>query len=242
MERCIELTQGSGDSSFDLPALQSYLSMRPSAYRCHPRLFEGDCLHTPYLPPPPTHGHQSSSRSPALTATLPASRSSYALEGDLLGLDDNGDGNGDPPTNILVAKTKAEEGIDGILDAAGIGCAAAPQVQDELAWPGKRHRERRRGRRVRRGGMGPGRLCFRLRHGRDLGHDGAGGEAFPGDIVSGVEGCLDATWSAYSQPKCRKRFEIEKLSVEDVEMEDLNFYYASYSRCVARVFHCHCSS
>lgn len=95
MERCIELTQGSGDSSFDLPALQSYLSMRPSAYRCHPRLFEGDCLHTPYLPPPPTHGHQSSSRSPALTATLPASRSSYALEGDLLGLDDNGDGNGD---------------------------------------------------------------------------------------------------------------------------------------------------
>lgn len=29
---------------------------------------------------------------------------------------------------------------------------------------------------------------------------------------------------------CRKKFEIEKLSTEDVEMEDLNFYYADYSR------------
>ncbi len=28
----------------------------------------------------------------------------------------------------------------------------------------------------------------------------------------------------------RKRFEIEKLAVEDIEMEDLNFYYANYSR------------
>lgn len=31
----------------------------------------------------------------------------------------------------------------------------------------------------------------------------------------------------------RKRFEIERLSAEDVEMEDLNFYYADYSRYVA---------
>ena len=29
----------------------------------------------------------------------------------------------------------------------------------------------------------------------------------------------------------RKKFEVEKLSTEDVEMEDLNFYYADYSRC-----------
>jgi len=29
---------------------------------------------------------------------------------------------------------------------------------------------------------------------------------------------------------CRKKFEVEKLSTEDVEMEDLNFYYADYSR------------
>lgn len=28
----------------------------------------------------------------------------------------------------------------------------------------------------------------------------------------------------------RKRFEIEKLAPESVEMEDLNFYYANYSR------------
>lgn len=29
---------------------------------------------------------------------------------------------------------------------------------------------------------------------------------------------------------CSRKFEIEKLSVEDIEMEDLNFYYANYSR------------
>jgi len=28
----------------------------------------------------------------------------------------------------------------------------------------------------------------------------------------------------------RKKFEVEKLLTEDVEMEDLNFYYADYSR------------
>ena len=31
----------------------------------------------------------------------------------------------------------------------------------------------------------------------------------------------------------RKKFEVERLSAEDVEMEDLNFYYADYSRYVA---------
>ena len=33
----------------------------------------------------------------------------------------------------------------------------------------------------------------------------------------------------------RKKFEVEKLSTEDVEMEDLNFYYADYSRCARSV-------
>lgn len=35
---------------FNLQALQAWLSARPSAYRCNPRLFDTDCLHTPYLP------------------------------------------------------------------------------------------------------------------------------------------------------------------------------------------------
>lgn len=34
----------------------------------------------------------------------------------------------------------------------------------------------------------------------------------------------------------RKRFEIERLSAEDVEMEDLNFYYADYSRYAFSLF------
>lgn len=29
-----------------------------------------------------------------------------------------------------------------------------------------------------------------------------------------------------------KRFEVERLAPEDVQMEDLNYYYANYSRCV----------
>lgn len=33
----------------------------------------------------------------------------------------------------------------------------------------------------------------------------------------------------------RRKFEIEKLNVEDIEMEDLNFYYANYSRYVCIV-------
>lgn len=32
----------------------------------------------------------------------------------------------------------------------------------------------------------------------------------------------------------RKRFEVEKLDPDDVEMEDLNFYYANYSRYVVK--------
>ncbi|KAH9976796.1 hypothetical protein BGW80DRAFT_1546725 [Lactifluus volemus] len=34
----------------------------------------------------------------------------------------------------------------------------------------------------------------------------------------------------YRPCDCEKRFEVEKLASQDVEMEDLNFYYANYSR------------
>lgn len=41
---------------------------------------------------------------------------------------------------------------------------------------------------------------------------------------------VQAAWGVLSTDHCSKKFEVEKLSTEDVEMEDLNFYYADYSR------------
>lgn len=69
--------------SYNLPALQSYLAARPASYRTHPRIFDTDCLHTPYLPPP-TSG--SSFRSPALK---PVQAPAHVPEADLLNLNDD---------------------------------------------------------------------------------------------------------------------------------------------------------
>jgi len=72
--------------------------------------------------------------------------------------------------------------------------------------------------------MGPGCISVRVWDGRDLGDDGEGGEDV---FAQSVSGYLDG---ASAQLTGRKKFEVEKLSTEDVEMEDLNFYYADYSR------------
>ena len=58
--------------SYNLPGLQAHLSARPSSQRTHPRMFDTECLHTPYLPPP-----------------LPASKPSPSIpEADLLNFND----------------------------------------------------------------------------------------------------------------------------------------------------------
>ena len=57
------------DRSYNLEGLAAYLSARPPAYRTHPRMFDTECLHTPYLPPPTTNTNtntNSGHRSPAL--------------------------------------------------------------------------------------------------------------------------------------------------------------------------------
>jgi uncharacterized Rmd1/YagE family protein len=69
------------DSGFNLPALQSYFSSRSSGYRCNPRLFDTECLHTPYLPPAP-----SSSNSPVIKAKRDPA---VVPEADLLNLGDS---------------------------------------------------------------------------------------------------------------------------------------------------------
>lgn len=70
-------------AGFNLPALQAYLSSRPASYRTHPRLFDTDCLHTPYLPPASSAPHTNSNRNDG------GRQAGYGSvpEGDLLGLD-----------------------------------------------------------------------------------------------------------------------------------------------------------
>ena len=79
-----------GLSSYNLPALQAFLSARPSSYRTHPRMFDTECLHTPYLPPAAT---TSSLRSPALKPAAP----NHVPEADLLNL--TGSSGPQPPTS-----------------------------------------------------------------------------------------------------------------------------------------------
>jgi hypothetical protein len=67
--------------------LQSYLSARPSQYRTHPRLFDTDCLHTPYLPPP-SHSSALASSSKLRSPSHPTIKSPPQVpEADLLSLD-----------------------------------------------------------------------------------------------------------------------------------------------------------
>jgi hypothetical protein len=76
--------------------------------------------------------------------------------------------------------------------------------------------------------VGAGFVCVRVRNRRYLGNDGKRGEACAGELVSHI-------WRkriAAADLCDRRKFEIEKLNVEDIEMEDLNFYYANYSRFV----------
>ena len=47
---------------------------------------------------------------------------------------------------------------------------------------------------------------------------------------------VGATGRAEKVLKSRRKFENERLNTEDVEMEDLNFYYADYSRYVCCSF------
>jgi uncharacterized Rmd1/YagE family protein len=77
--------------SYNLDQLQAYLSARPSSYRTHPRLFETECLHTPYLPPPTSSTNY---RSPALKAVHTAP---HIPEGDLLNLNDHDNGKSRTP-------------------------------------------------------------------------------------------------------------------------------------------------
>ncbi|KAK4689648.1 required for meiotic nuclear division protein 1, partial [Tremellales sp. Uapishka_1] len=164
-------------ASYNLPAVQAYLSTRPSSYRTHPRLFDTDCLHTPYLPPPSS----SSVRSPPKKTAVP--------EGDLLNLSST-------------SPTKSTEEDTEVKRRTGFSKR-----------PGGKKRE----------------------SGTDSeNEDDFEEEEWVPDVFLFEYGTV-VIWGMTEREEKRflsslKKFEIERLSSEDVEMEDLNFYYADYSR------------
>lgn len=217
-------------ASFNLPALQSYLSSRPSSYHCHPRLFESDCLHTPYLPPPPVGS--STKKTPTLPPSTPAPRSN-ALEGDLLGLDrDDGTDHGLEESEGLLAQKRNHQ-IDEAQD----------RDRERERNDDKRHPQRRQatGFSTRPGSGAPKRRHSRtslsgMANGAESGgeDDDYEEEEWVPDVFVFEYGTV-VIWGMTEREEKRllaslRKFEIEKLNIEDVEMEDLNFYYASYSR------------
>lgn len=68
--------------------MQVYLAARPAYHRTHPRMFDTECLHTPYLPPPTPgpHGISSLSAHRNSPRLKPASGAGHVPEGDLLNL------------------------------------------------------------------------------------------------------------------------------------------------------------
>lgn len=68
--------------------MQAYLASRPAYHRTHPRMFDTECLHTPYLPPPTPgpHGISSLSAHRNSPRLKPASGAGHVPEGDLLNL------------------------------------------------------------------------------------------------------------------------------------------------------------
>ncbi|TYJ56548.1 hypothetical protein B9479_002795 [Cryptococcus floricola] len=193
-------------ATYNLPAMQAYLSSRPAYHRCHPRMFDTECLHTPYLPPPTPSPYAPAHRnSPRLK---PAHGAGHIPEGDLLNLG------------------------DGYAPKRSSSPSRSNSTSSEL--------KRRPGFSKRPGG---GRTKSDNTSGVSNGGDVEDSEReedddFEDEWIPDVflfeYGCV-VIWGMTEKEEKRflasiKRFEIERLSTEDVEMEDLNFYYADYSR------------
>ncbi|KAJ9092779.1 hypothetical protein QFC21_006653 [Naganishia friedmannii] len=237
-------------AGFNLPALQAWLSARPSAYRCNPRLFDTDCLHTPYLPPV-SFLTQSMHKSPPLTTRRKStgnvnmsSRNKDIPEADLLGLDQDEE-------NPIHCGSHAD-GID--ESEALLAHKREHQIYDQEQHnrdqeaESAREAEAMRQRRVTGFKTRPSALAGdkppKRRHSRGSIHS-ANGSDWEGDEDDGDEEWMPdlfvfeygtvVIWGMTEREEKRvlaslRKFEIEKLNVEDIEMEDLNFYYANYSR------------
>ncbi|ORY21157.1 hypothetical protein BCR39DRAFT_554163 [Naematelia encephala] len=170
-------------ASYNLPALQAYLSARASSYRTHPRMFDTECLHTPYLPPPSASAHF---RSPNLK---PSNDQPQIPEADLLNLND-------PPKRSPSREAKRRTGFK-----KNPGGQRKSTAEDGVESENDDDFEEEE--------WVPDVFMFEY-----------------GTVV--IWGMTEKEEKSFL--KILKKFEVERLSHEDVEMEDLNFYYADYSR------------
>ncbi|WVQ63471.1 uncharacterized protein L199_001624 [Kwoniella botswanensis] len=201
-------------ATYNLPAMQAYLSARPASYRTHPRIFDTECLHTPYLPPPTSSS--SNFRSPHLKPLI--QNNNNIPEADLLNL-----GN-DYPTNTNTKRS------------------SSPSRSNE----NKRHTgfTKRPGGSRNNSSNSTTNKRISNSHKEESNGNGTDSERDDDDDFEEEEWVPDVflfeygtvvIWGMTEKEEKRflssiKKFEIERLSTEDVEMEDLNFYYADYSR------------
>ncbi|KIR97296.1 cytoplasmic protein [Cryptococcus deuterogattii 2001/935-1] len=210
--------------------MQAYLASRPAYHRTHPRMFDTECLHTPYLPPPTPgpHGISSLSAHRNSPRLKPASGAGHVPEGDLLNL-----GN-DYSFGTAAAHNKR----------ATSPSRSSNQNQNQNQNPSPNELKRRPGF-SKRPGSGRKKSASGSTTTKD--NTAADGmtdsereedddleEEWIPDVFLFEYGCV-VLWGMTEKEEKKflasiKRFEIERLSAEDVEMEDLNFYYADYSR------------
>lgn len=233
--------------------MQAYLASRPAYHRTHPRMFDTECLHTPYLPPPTPgpHGISSLSAHRNSPRLKPASGAGHVPEGDLLNLGNDYSSGAAAAHKRATSPSRSNQNQNqspnelkrrpGFSKRPGSGrkksASGSTTTKDSTAADGMTDSEREE-------------------------DDDLEEEWIP-DVFLFEYGCVvlwgmtekeekkflasmcvfffvfsfffflyrPTIWTARADEMGnRKRFEIERLSAEDVEMEDLNFYYADYSR------------
>ncbi|WRT70921.1 uncharacterized protein IL334_007920 [Kwoniella shivajii] len=198
-------------ATYNLEAMQAYLSARPTSYRTHPRIFDTECLHTPYLPPPSSSS--SNFRSPHLK---PTASTNHIPEGDLLNL---GDGYSKRSNSYTNSNIHASSDSGEVKRRTGF-----------TKRPGSGNRPSSKDSGNADNGNNNGNGTDSEREDDDDFEE----EEWVPDVFLFEYGTV-VIWGMTEKEEKRflgsiKKFEIERLSTEDVEMEDLNFYYADYSR------------
>ncbi|OCF45597.1 cytoplasmic protein [Kwoniella heveanensis CBS 569] len=188
-------------ATYNLPAMQAHLQAKPASYRTHPRIFDTECLHTPYLPPPSSSNP--GYRSPKLK---PTTQNHHVPEADLLNL-------GDSYSPKRAPSPSRQNSSDSRETKRRTGFSKRPGPNRKKSVEGA---------------SGNGTDSEREDD------DDFEEEEWVPDVFLFEYGTV-VIWGMTEKEEKRflasiKKFEIERLSPEDVEMEDLNFYYADYSR------------
>ena len=280
-------------SSYNLPALHSWLSARPPPFRTHPRIFDAECLHTPYLPPPTASGSVGGAGSVRNWSprVMPSHAQHVAAgEPDLIDLNDPAMAHSHSHSHSHAgagAPTYAQA-VQGDGDNAALSLSSSLSRKKEKRRPasskrpGSLRRDSSRDGREGKNGNGNGNgstdmdnldsedeweeeewvpdvflfeygtvvlwgmtekeekaflkqlyVCL-VADGFDRNRRMEGGRREDAQVCMLQGGVVRSRGATLMS---RRKFENERLNTEDVEMEDLNFYYADYSRYVSHLFY-----